>query len=269
MTLHSTAAPYRRGRELALLAHLDRLMLDLAIAAGAEERQYPTLISREALLDAEYPRAFPHLLLAAAPLSCPEREPDRLLERENLATPSWFLSPAVCYHVYAEMAASMLATPTVITARGRCFRHEAGLRPGFRQVEFEMREIVLAGPCEWVEDTARDVRTRLEDLARSLGLVGTWEVAEDPFFLPAASGKALLQRLHETKLEYQNRAGEPVGLALASVNRHRSFFGERFGVIDPSGHPIHTACVAVGLDRWLSLVDRPSLSEVNHVARLG
>jgi len=267
MTSYRTAVPVRRGRELTHLAQLDGLIIDLAVSLGADIRQYPVLISREALERAEYPRAFPHLLLAAAPLSSPEREPASLLERENLATPSSLLSPAVCYHVYAELAASTLATPAVITARGRCFRNEAELNPGFRQVEFEMREIVLAGPKEWVEDTASDARTRLESLARSQGLEGTWEVAEDPFFLPAASGKALLQRLRETKLEYQNCARGPVGLALASVNRHGSFFGERFGIIDASGQPIQTACVAVGLDRWLSLVDPHPLPEVNHVAQ--
>jgi hypothetical protein len=136
-------------------------------------------------------------------------------------------------------------------------------------LEFEMREIVLAGPREWLNDMVRDLRIGLENLALSLGMNGTWEVAEDPFFLPAASGKALMQRLCETKLEYRSRAREPIGLALARVNRHGSFFGERFGILDPSGHPIQTACVAVGLDRWLFSVDRHSSAEVNHVADCG
>jgi hypothetical protein len=83
--------------------------------------------------------------------------------------------------------------------------------------------------------------------------------------LPAAAGKALLQRLCETKLEYQNRGPGPPGLALASVNRHGSFFGERFGISDASGQPIRTACLALGLDRWLTVVDPSSLLEVNHV----
>jgi hypothetical protein len=262
----NTAAPLRRGRELSLLARVDRLILDLATSLGADERQYPILISREDLERAEYPRAFPHLVMAAAPLCCADREPASLLERENLATPLWMLSPAVCYHVYAELAETTLAAPAVVTARGRCFRNERELRPGSRQVEFEMREIVLAGPREWVEARVRDVRGRLEILARALGMDGTWEVAEDPFFLPAVSGKALLQRLCETKLEYQSRQSEPAGLALASTNRHGSFFGERFGIVDRSGQPIHTACVAAGLDRWVSLMERFSSTEVNHVS---
>jgi hypothetical protein len=40
------------------------------------------------------------------------------------------------------------------------------------------------------------------------------------------------------------------GLAIASVNRHGTFFGERFHISDESGAPVHTACIAFGLDRW-------------------
>ena len=263
MRVNDTAAPVRRGRELARLARVDGLLLDLAAELGAEERQYPALIARPALEQAEYPRAFPHLVVAAAPLADPARDAAALLGRDNLATPSWCLSPAVCYHVYAEMGGGVLEAPAVVTARGRCFRHEAEVRPGVRQLEFEMREIVWAGPGEWVEDMARGARGRLESLARTLGLEGTWEVAEDPFFLPTARGKALLQRLRETKLEYQSSAA---GLALASVNRHGPFFGERFGITDALGQPIHTACLAVGLDRWLSRLDPSFLPEANHVS---
>jgi len=266
METYHTSAPVRQARELAHLGCLDGHLLDLAVAIGALERQYPVLIAREALERAEYPRAFPHLLVAAAPLLAPDRDPSRLLERDNLAAPQWMLSPAVCYHVYAELAATELLAPTVVTARGRCFRHEASVRPGVRQLEFEMREIVLAGPKEWVEERAEEARGRLETLARSLGLAGTWQVAEDPFFLPAAQGKALLQRLTETKWEYQSRDSDPSGLALASVNRHGSFFGERFGITDRDGRPIHTACLAIGLDRWLHCLESPKPLERNHVA---
>lgn len=266
METYPTSSPVRQGRELARLDRLDGQLLELAASIGALARQYPVLIAREALERAEYPRAFPHLLVTAAPLLAPDRDPSRLLDRDNLAAPQWMLSPAVCYHVYAELAAAELLAPTVVTARGRCFRHEAGVRPGVRQLEFEMREIVLAGPKEWVEEKAEEARGRLETLARSLGLAGTWEVAQDPFFLPAAQGKALLQRLTETKWEYQSHDSNPAGLALASVNRHGSFFGERFGITGRDGGPIHTACLAVGLDRWLSCLELPKPLESNHVA---
>jgi hypothetical protein len=57
-----------------------------------------------------------------------------------------------------------------------------------------------------------------------------------------------MQRLLKVKLEYQSLDYD--GLALASVNRHGSFFGERFNITNRSGEPVHTACLAAGLDRW-------------------
>jgi hypothetical protein len=50
------------------------------------------------------------------------------------------------------------------------------------------------------------------------------------------------------KLEYQwPNIG---GLALASINKHGSFFGQRFHIERPDAQPVHTMCIAVGLDRW-------------------
>ena len=139
--------------------------------------------------------------------------------------------------------------PAVITARGRCFRHEATIEPGRRQIEFDMREIVLLGRPEWVRASALECKERLERCARRLGLAGEWRAAEDPFFLPRARGQAMMQRLKETKLEYC--CGDAAS-ALASVNFHGDFFARRFDIRDGSGALIHTACIAAGLDRWAS-----------------
>jgi hypothetical protein len=118
-----------------------------------------------------------------------------------------------------------------------------------------MREIVWVGCKAWVDEQLNAGCERLTQLAHSLGLFGDWVVAEDPFFLPAAQGKAFMQRLRETKREYQTRDSEPV--ALASVNRHSTFFGERFRITHQDGQTVHTACLAVGLDRWLVRLASP------------
>ena len=136
-------------------------------------------------------------------------------------------------------------------------RHEATIQPGTRQIEFEMREIVWIGASDWVEQQLAEGRRQLTALASDMGLAGEWVVAQDPFFLPAAQGKAFMQRLQETKLEYQS-ADDAV--ALASVNRHGPFFGSRFGIVDARGEPAHTACLAVGLDRWRWQLSRGKLS---------
>ena len=40
-------------------------------------------------------------------------------------------------------------------------------------------------------------------------------------------------------------------MAIASLNFHRTFFGERFDIRHPAGDPVCTGCVAFGLERWL------------------
>lgn len=247
--MSQTAAPILGASELRLLDELDRRLVDLAGSLGAEEQRYPALIARVTVEQAEYPQAFPHLLLFAAPLRDPALAGNQLSPAGNFGDAEWCLSPAVCYHAYAQLAGRKIEDGFAITARGRCFRHEASVTPGTRQIEFEMREIIWVGPSDWVGQQLELGRQRLTVLAADCGLVGEWVVAEDPFFLPAARGKAFLQRLQETKVEYQSRDG---AVAMASVNRHGSFFGSRFGIVDGRGESAHTACLAVGLDRWRS-----------------
>ena len=166
----------------------------------------------------------------------------------------WCLSPAVCYHAFADLAGRVIEDPVILTARGRCFRAERDTAPGTRQIEFEMREIVLVGPIDWIDASADAARLAIQATAVQMGLSGDWQAAEDPFFLPAAAGRAMMQRLLKVKLEYQSpRAG---GLALASVNRHGVFFGQRFGILTGTGDPVHTACIAIGLDRWCHQAER-------------
>jgi hypothetical protein len=206
----------------------------IARGLGARGMHYPALIRHGSLERAGYMESFPHLLLSTT--------------RLNESTP-WCLSPAVCYHVYEQFAGTTLTEPLTLTARGVCFRCENETAFGIRQVEFEMREIVFLGSAEWVDTQSRVAVKRVTALADRIGLQGQWHPAEDPFFLPAAAGKALMQRLLGVKEEY--RAGGPDGLALASVNRHGTFFGERFAIHNlVNGEPVHTACVAIGLDRW-------------------
>lgn len=232
---HPQAAPARTGDDIDLLNRIDLRVRAFASSLGAREMQYPALISRPVLEQAGYPRAFPHLLMSAS-------------RHDGGTAQDWCLSPAVCYHAFAHLAGRVVEDATVLTARGRCFRAEQETAPGIRQIEFEMREIVLFGPIDWIDACADAARLAIETTAVQLGLTGAWQAAEDPFFLPAAAGKAMMQRLLKVKLEYQSPAAG--GLALASINRHGAFFGQRFGITTPNGDPMQTACIAIGLDRW-------------------
>src|SRR5207247_2179199 len=73
-----------------------------------------------------------------------------------------------------------------------------------------------------------------------------WQNATDPFFDPSRNPKFLAQKLDPVKTEMVF-GGE---LAIGSINFHRNFFGETFG-IRREGEPAFSGCVAFGLERWL------------------
>jgi len=252
---HPQSAPPRTRDEIDALDRIDARVREIASSLGAREMQYPALIARQVLERAGYPRAFPHLLMFASRNVLPEggdtgQPPSAGCAAADVddGARDWCLSPAVCYHVFAQLAGRVIEDATVLTARGRCFRAERETAPGIRQIEFEMREIVLLGPIAWIDACTEAARLAIQATAVQVGLSGDWQAAEDPFFLPAAAGRAMMQRLLKVKLEYQSPgAGE---LALSSINRHGAFFGQRFGIRTPEGEPIHTACIAFGLDRW-------------------
>jgi hypothetical protein len=249
MTTHGTwSREVRTDLRQAAFDAADAEIEWLAHAVGARGVHFPALIDRATLERAGYPDSFPHLLLSVESARAPA---------------SWYLSPAVCYHVYAQFEGVRLTDPVTLTARGPCFRAEHETQPGIRQIEFEMREIVFLGAAEWVNSHAQSTVERLTDLAGRLGLPGAWFPAEDPFFLPAGEGKALVQRLLGVKQEY--RVGGANGLALASVNRHGTFFGERFDIRQrETDVPVHTACVAVGLDRWHAAITTTGTRRDSH-----
>ena len=258
--MSQSAAPILGSHELDRLDELDRRLIELANGFGAQRQQYPALIAREAIERAEYPQAFPHLLLSAVPARDPSLVARQVTPSDNFGEVEWCLSPAVCYHAYAaQHAGQTIDQGIAVTARGRCFRHEASVIPGTRQIEFEMREIIWIGPGDWVIEQLETGRQRLTALADDLMLAGEWVMAEGPLLLARrrVQGKAFLQRLQETKREFQSHDG---AVALASVNRHGSFFGTRFGIVDGQGNSVHTACLAVGLDRWRSRLTNARIS---------
>jgi hypothetical protein len=225
-----------------------------ALDAGGDERRFPVLIAGDTLRRAEYPEAFPHLLMGAVAAA----DPTQPFVQGNTQFVDFFLSPAVCYHAYAQFAGCTLDRGVTLTARGHCFRNEAAaeLKPGRRQIEFEMRELILIGEDDWIEERLASLKPEVEVLAQSAGLRAQWQPANDPFFLPRAHGKAHMQRLLGTKIELCL----PDGLAVASINRHRTFFGERFQILTSDRSPAHSACIAFGLDRWAAHASTPSMN---------
>lgn len=166
------------------------------------------------------------------------------LEPAELGLPS-----AACFAVYLHLTGRRVTDRTSVTVLGRCFRREEyyeGLR---RLVGFHMREIVGLGSQEFASEHLARFGDRISAFAAALQLPMAKEAATDPFY-DRGGQRALLQRLAPVKHEFLVD-----GLAIASVNVHRNFFGERCDIrLADTGMPVFTSCVAFGLERWLSVL---------------
>ena len=249
-----------RGETLARFEQVESLISELCLAESPDEWRVPAAVSLEVLERAEYFASFPQWLSLASHLGDDERTLERVArspaparEAAGAAEPaSAALPPAVCYHVYAAMADTVVESPRIITAQGCCWRHEGQrFEPLARGWGFTMREIICIGTeedCAAFRDRGLAIARRLTS---ALGLFGAIAEAEDPFFAPTARGRAILQRLKSLKHEMLLPIGDGQTIAAASFNLHERFFGEAFGIRLADGTPAHSACVAFGLERWL------------------
>mgnify|MGYP001187788340 FL=1 len=240
------------GDLLEWLQKLDRCFLAWAKTLGAKEHRFPSLIALESLAPIAYLKSFPHLATFA---SCGVRDDSALraiaantgdLSNDWLDAPRHLLTPAACYHFYHRLAGSEIDGPLFLTTKCQCHRREEYYLPLQRQWCFEMRELVCIGDAGAIDRFTHHCAERISTLLRQLRIDATWQTATDPFFDPAADPKALAQLLEPTKQELCLSGG----LAIASSNKHRRFFGECYD-IRLGGKPAESACVAFGLERWL------------------
>ena len=260
----------------AVLRALDSVFEGWGVAAGAESMIMPPVLPVAALAKLDFYQNFPHHAFVVSaldlrrgagygqpaafgtdqPTSFGTGQPAELaigqptafgtdqLEPAELGLPS-----AACFAVYLHLTGRQVADRTSVTVLGRCFRREEyyeGLR---RLVGFHMREIVGLGSQEFTSEHLARFGDRISAFAAALQLPMAKEAATDPFY-DRGGQRALLQRLAPVKHEFLVD-----GLAIASVNVHRNFFGERCDIrLADTGMPVFTSCVAFGLERWLSVL---------------
>ena len=248
-----------RGDALTLYRRIEARIASLALAETVDEWSVPSIISLETLERAAYFSSFPQWLTVASHLSGEADALERIARSPNPATevpsalerPTAALPPAVCYHIYEELADRMLDGPRLIGAQGMCWRHEGErLQPLERGWAFTMRELVCVSSSAKVERFRRDLMERALRLAGELALDARLEVASDPFFAPTASGRAMLQTFKSLKHEILLPIGGEREIAAASFNHHETFFGESFDIRMASGEPAASGCAAFGIERW-------------------
>src|SRR5262249_43552426 len=214
--------------------------------------RFPAVLPASELDRLDYFRSFPHLATFPVVLDdSPENlrrlasggavGEDGAIPLPSLAPVREVLTPAACYHFYVELAGSRLDRPRYLTTVASCFRREKFYRPLFRQWNFTMREVVCLGTKEEVADFLASFRDGLTAYFAAAELPIEWQGATDSFFDASSNPKFVAQLVDPTKTEMVF-GGE---LAIGSINSHRSYFGETFG-IERGGAAAYSGCVAFG-----------------------
>lgn len=247
---------------VALLEFFDRQLLTDAVKAGAAPHQFPALVGADALERCGYVRSFPHSLCFVSHLRedlCAIQDFARgarmdegglVLDPEVLGRVECLLPPTVCFHCYAWLQGRRLPGPAAFTARGKCFRYEAGGMRGLERLwDFTMREVIFVGTEALVLAERQKAVERAVELLDEWGLSYEIRSATDPFFIDEYSASAFQMAFD---LKYEVRASLPYKgktLAVGSFNFHRDHFGRAFDISCAEGAPANTGCVGFGLER--------------------
>lgn len=255
-----------QGLSLALFRYFDRVFERFGEPWQPIAVQTPTLMPSTMLAKCDYFRSFPQYVTFAthiredfesiADFRARHQKLDDLDDRAlgNMVTPDACLSPAVCYHVYHMHADSEIAGQgQAFSVAGKCFRFEStNMRDLRRLWDFTMRELVFAGTRDWVLEQRDIAIKRFVPILESFGVAAEIRTASDPFFIaPDAAAKTYFQLSSETKFEMAIELAPGDFMAVGSFNYHTDFFGKAFTVKDGDGGPMHSVCVAFGLERWV------------------
>ena len=251
---------------LSLFRYFDRTFEEFGQNWKVQRLQTPTLIPAHVLAKCDYFRSFPQNVTFASHLEPvvttidsfrarhAERESLDATAKTDMDTPDTCLSPATCYHVYHLHAGKTVPMGgTVHGVCGKCFRFESTNTSDLRRLwDFTMREVVFMGTRDQVlkeRERGLELMAELLDTHRFASEIRT---ASDPFFIaPDAMAKAYFQLSSETKYEMSALLPDGQRLAVGSLNYHTDFFGRAFDVQLEDGGPMHSVCIAFGLERWV------------------
>ena len=225
----------------------------------AEVLRFPPVMSRRQLEKSGYLKSFPNLLGCVCALHGSEAAIRTAADRHesggdwttSLAASDLVLSPAACYPLYPLVAARgrIPAGGLIFDVAADCFRREPS-RSLDRLQSFRMREYVRIGSPEEIAAFREAWMARARQLADTLALPYTVDVANDPFFGRVGQVMAVSQLQQALKFELlipYYAGAKPT--ACMSFNYHREHFGNVWGLTDSRDQLAHTGCVAFGMDR--------------------
>ena len=251
--VYARTALYERVFER-LVALVDRLR-----DPRAEVMRFPPVMSRRQLEKSGYLKSFPNLLGCVCVLHGSEATIRAAADRHesggdwttSLGAADLVLTPAACYPLYPLVAlrGPLPADGLIFDVAADCFRREPS-RSLDRLQSFRMREFVRIGSPEDITAFREGWIARARELAAELALPHTVDIANDPFFGRVGQVMAVSQLQQSLKFELlipYYAGAKPT--ACMSFNYHREHFGQVWGIKTSSDAPVHTGCVAFGMDR--------------------
>ena len=254
------------GLPLQLFRYFDRVFEAFGRPWNARPLMTPTLIPDHVLAACDYFRSFPQYVTFASHL----REETKIIDafrarHQNLDRvdenamadmdrPEACLSPAVCYHVYhLNRDRTVPEFGTTYGICGKCFRYESSNISDLRRLwDFTMREVVFIGARNPVLEAREKSIEMMAAFLRDHRLAGEIRTASDPFFIaPDAVSKTYFQLSSDSKFEVSLLLPGGERTAVGSHNYHSDFFGRAFRTDVEGGGPMHSVCVAFGLERWV------------------
>ena len=234
-------------------------LVDRLRDAHAEVLRFPPVMSRRQLEKSGYLKSFPNLLGCVCVLHGSEATIRAAADRHesggdwttSLGAADLVLTPAACYPLYPLVAArgALPSGGLIFDVAADCFRREPS-RSLDRLQSFRMREFVRIGSPEDITAFREGWIARARELAAELALPHTVDIANDPFFGRVGQVMAVSQLQQSLKFELlipYYAGAKPT--ACMSFNYHREHFGQVWGIKASGEAPVHTGCVAFGMDR--------------------
>lgn len=233
---------------------LDRLYTDWARSMSATPLTVPPLLPISDLARLGVYENFPQLALVSSSLNVDAGTPDQFtrdavdgaLDPYHLLPAALALPSSACYGVYLHFQERQISDAgALVTVLGQCYRNESHYDGLKRLKAFRMREVIALGTPEQTAAHLERSSSFIEQLAEAIGLPVERHAASDPFY-DQTGERAAFQRVVTVKHEYRY-----AGMAIASVNTHHKFFGERCSITLADGTAASTSCLGFGLERWL------------------
>ncbi|WP_445493647.1 hypothetical protein [Photorhabdus sp. SF281] len=166
---------------------------------------------------------------------------------------AWVLSPSTCYHTFSHLIDSTHDWELkYFTAKGQCHRYEPVKDEPTRMGNFTMRELILVGVQEKVETQCEIIFGRTVKFLRRLFPSLSVEKASDVFYGEHSKVTRKVQLSMGVKCEVLIPWFDKYNVSVGSRNFHRDLFTTNFNIISrASDCPMHSACIAFGMERLL------------------